>query len=104
MYRIKERQNLPRQKATKTNQIGTLRFGSDTALCNEVTPPFYLQVQFHSKCKKVECNVIRLPSSQDLPAFFHTCIVLNSRCILMLFIFMSYILSHHVAGNITYVY
>lgn len=74
----KERQNWPRQRVTKTSLIGTLQFGSDTALCNEVTPPSFLQVQFHSKSKKEECNIIRPPSSLDLPASFHPCIALNS--------------------------
>lgn len=37
----KERQNWPRQRATKTRLIGTLQFHSDTAQCNEVTHPSY---------------------------------------------------------------
>lgn len=93
----KERRNWPRQRVTKTRVIGTLQFGSDTALCNEVRPLSILQVQFHSNCKKEECNIVRPPSSLDLPASFH-----NSECILMLFNFMPYTLSHRTAAAMTY--
>ena len=67
----KERQNWPRQRATKTGLIETLQFGSYMALCNEVTPPFNPSIC--SKCKKR----VTLSDRHHLPASFHPGIVLT---------------------------